>query len=183
MAGRDARMLWAASCLCFFGFLQSGEVVCPSEKGYDPERHVCLNDVKTDSHQSPSRLEVTLKGSKTDPFRQGCTVHIGATGMSICPVAAVLAYIAVRGKEPGPLFVWESGKFLTRAAFVDSLRDALSTAGLASSDHAGHSFRLGAATTAAQNGIQDAGRWESSAYQRYIRTPPETLQGVKSLTE
>lgn len=172
-------MLWAASCLCFFGFLPSEEVVCPSEKVYDPEWHLCWNDVRTDSHQSPSCLEVTLKGSKIDLFRQGCT---GATGMSICPVAAVLAYIAVSGKEPGPLFVWESGKFLTRVAFVNSLRDALSTAGLVSSDYAGHSFRMGAATTDNQQKLIAckmhslrplvAGKAPPI---RYIRTSPETL--------
>ena len=48
---------------------------------------------------------------------------------------------------------------------------------------AGHSFRIGAATTAAQCGIQNAliktlGRWESSAYTRYIRTAPEVLYKV-----
>ena len=162
-----------ASCLCFFEFLRSGEVVCPSETSYDPEWHLCLNNVRTDSHQSPFHLEVTLMGSKTDLFRQGCTAFIGAMVMSI-------NLVAVRGKESGPLFIRESGKFLIRATFVDSLRDVLSTAGLVSSDYAGHSFHIGAATTATQNGMQDAliktlGRWESSAYQRYIRTSPEIL--------
>lgn len=95
-------MLWVASCLCFFGFLRSGEVVCPSETSYDPEWHLYLNNVRADSHQPPSHLEVTLMSSKTDLFRQGCTTFIGAMVMSIC-------LVIVRGKESGPLFIKESG--------------------------------------------------------------------------
>jgi len=47
----------------------------------------------------------------------------------------------------------------------------------------GHSFRIGAVTMAAKVGVEDAtikmlGRWESSAYQRYIRTPRDQLASL-----
>jgi len=50
-------------------------------------------------------------------------------------------------------------------------------------DYVGHSFRIGAATMASEQGIQDSliqtlGRWKSSAYTRYIGTAPDTLRGV-----
>ncbi len=61
-----------------------------------------------------------------------------------------------------------------------AVREALRTAGVDPSRYAGHSFRIGVATTAAQQEIQDSlmkalGRWESAAYTVYIRTPRETL--------
>ena len=54
--------------------------------------------------------------------------------------------MALRGGEPGPLFKWKSGKYLTRAKFVTNLRTALSAAGYDERKFAGHSFRVGAAT-------------------------------------
>ena len=176
----DTKMLWAASCLCFFGFLRSGEVVCPIERTYDADSHLAIGDIKTDCHSAPSMLEVTIKASKTEPFRQGCTIYIGATRKAICPVAAMLNYIITRGKKPGPLFITKDGRFLTRDHFIASLRRALLEAGIDASKYAGHSFRIGAATTAARCGIQDSliktlGRWESAAYTRYVHTSPELL--------
>ena len=49
--------------------------------------------------------------------------------------------------------------------------------------YSSHSLRIGAATEAATVGlpnwlIQQAGRWKSSAYERYIRSPPNALLKV-----
>ena len=65
---------------------------------------------------------------------------------------------------------------------VSAVRVALEQAGVDATQYTGHSFRIGAATTAAAVGLQDSvvkllGRWESTAYQRYIQTPRDTLVG------
>ena len=185
---RDAKMLWAASYLCLFGFLRSGEIATPSPKEFDPAYHLGFKDVCVDDRRSPTFIQVQIKASKTDPFRQGVTIFIGRTENGLCPITAVLSYMVARGSEPGPLFKWVNGRFLMREAFVAAIRIALTKIGLASKDYAGHSFRIGATTTAAHQGIQDSliktlGRWESAAYTRYIRTAPSTLCKVaKSLT-
>ena len=54
--------------MCFrFGFLQSGEVVVPSDVVYDPVVHSSHGDVRTDSIKAPQYTEVAIKASKTDP--------------------------------------------------------------------------------------------------------------------
>ena len=182
----DAVMLWAVACFCFFGFLRLGEVVVPSDSLYDPEIHLSFEDVRVNSRSHPQWLEIRIKASKTDPFRQGVTVYVGATGRWLCPVAAGLAYMVQRSDRPGPLFLFKNGHALTRARFVTALRSALREAGVDVDSYSGHSFRIGAATTAAQYGLQDSliqtlGRWRSSAYTLYIRTPPSTLTAVSRM--
>ena len=176
----DTTMLWAAACLCFFGFLRSGEAVSPTESTFDPLVHLTVADVGIDSRVAPKRMEVRIKASKTDPFRKGVTLYLGRTYTDLCPVAAMLGYLGSRGCCPGPLFIFGDGKFLTRSSFTAAVRRALEAGGLPASSYAGHSFRIGAATTAAMAGLPESliktlGRWESSAYTVYIRTPPERL--------
>ena len=123
---------------------------------------------------------IKLKKSKTDPFRQGIDIFVGRTFGQLCPVAAILAYLAIRGPDTGSLFMFADGQFLMQDRFVTGVRGALTAAGLDCSQYAGHSFRIGAATTAAQKGIKDStikmlGRWQSSAYLLYIRTPRDQL--------
>ena len=57
-----------------------------------------------------------------------------------------------------------------KAWFVDQLRATLSAMGLL---YAGHSFRIGVATTVAMAGVEDAmiqtlGHWQSAAYVQYM---------------
>ena len=179
----DHIMLWAACCICFFGFMRAGEITVPSKTAYDPSVHLNYQDVSVDNILNPTILCLRLKASKTDPFRKGVDIILGRTRNNLCPIEALLAYLAVRGNVPGFLFRFRDGRLLTKSLFVSNVRDALSRAGFVSKDYAGHSFRIGAATTAAECGLNEytikmLGRWHSSAYQRYIRTPRENLAGI-----
>ncbi len=60
------------------------------------------------------------------------------------------------------------------------MREALEEAGVDPGRYNGHSFRIGAATTAAARGLEDStvrtlGRWKSLAYLEYIKIPREQL--------
>ena len=132
--------------------------------------------------RQPSFVRLTLKQSKTDPFRKGVDLYVGRTGSDLCPVAALLSYLHCRGSTAGPLFLFASGRPLTRKRFVELVRAALAQTDVDQRKYCGHSFRIGAATTAAANGIEDSviktlGRWESVAYLQYVRLPREQLTG------
>ena len=153
----DNVMLWAAACVGFFGFLRAGEFTSPSANAFNPEVHLGLSDIALDSHTSPTMVRLRIKQSKTDPFRLGVDVFLGSTGANICPVQAIIQYIAVRSPNPGPLFVTQEGSPpLTHAMLVTRLHTALQQAGIPSGQYSGHSFRIGAATTAAKNGMEDS---------------------------
>ena len=97
-----------------------------------------------------------------------------------------MTYVAIRGKEQGSLFMFKDKRLLTRDRFVARVREALSTAGVNATSYSGHSFRIGAATTARRKGlslekIQTLGRWKSSAYLLYIRLPREELSSVSKI--
>ncbi|XP_077094312.1 uncharacterized protein LOC143746387 [Siphateles boraxobius] len=74
-----------------------------------------------------------------------------------------------------PLFLDESKKPVTRFWFQKHLKSVLQQSGIPAKNFSSHSFRIGAATSAAQKGlsqqqIQALGRWSSDAFQSYIRT-------------
>ena len=129
---------------------------------------------------------VRIKVSKTDPFQKGVDIFLGKTASPICPVMAMVAYLAARGNPPGPLFLYEDGSPLSRPRLVAAVRSCLRAGGVREELYLGHSFRIGAATTAATKGIEDSmievlGRWQSSAYLRYVRIPRENLATVSSM--
>lgn len=179
------RLVWAACCTGFFGFLRVGEFLVPDGVPYEPSTHLSLADVAL--HQTPPtwHFSVRIKVSKTDQFREGAQAILGATGAELCPVTALLDYLNIRGNQPGPLFCTPGGDPLTRAAFVAKVQAALASAGLDSSKFNSHSFRIGAATSASQAGVQDSaikalGRWRSMAFQRYIRPSTSDIAALSS---
>ncbi len=176
----DNFMLWAACSLCFFGFFRSGEITSPSKSGFQPLRHLAWGDVSIDDHSSPTLLKVHLKISKCDQLGKGVDVFVGRTGTVLCPVTACLAFISQRGSTAGPFFRFKDGTPLTKSRFSTAIKQSLSQAGLDDSLYSGHSFRIGAPTSAAQAGIEDStikalGRWSSAAFLVYVRTPRHQL--------
>ena len=93
----DRRMIWAAMNMCFFSFLRSGEICTPSSTNFDPGAHLTIADISVDDRASPSKLFVRIKASKTDPFRAGVTVVLGATLQELCPITAILPFLTLRG--------------------------------------------------------------------------------------
>ncbi len=168
------------AALPFFGFLRCGEFTAPSPTSYNPNCHLPLSDVAIDNTPAHSLVQVTIKQSKTDPFREGVTVCLARTNKEFGPVLALLPYLALRGSRPGPLFILRDQSYLTRPRFASLLRNTLRQAGIDDTKYATHSFRSGAASTAAEAGIPDVhikmlGRWKSDAYQLYVKTPPIKL--------
>lgn len=183
MPGADGKMMWAAMCAAFFGFMRTGEFTV-TEPG-SMEKVVALADVAVDNREDPQWVNIHLRSSKMDQFGEGATISFARNHSELCPVAALLAYIAVRPTVAGPLFLCDNGSPLTKANFVQKLHQILTTAGIDPTYYKGHSFRIGAATSAAAAGIPDStiqklGRWSSNAFQSYIRTPPAELAKVAS---
>lgn len=115
-------MFWTAFTLGYFGFLRSAEFTVPSLASFLPEIHLSVADIAVDFELSPSCIRLRIKASKTDPFRQGCFVHIGLGKAPVCAVQALLSYLSVRGDSPGPLFLHKSGQPLSRATLTNWFR-------------------------------------------------------------
>ena len=167
----DHIMLWAAFTLAFFGFLRGSEFTCKSSS-FDPTVHLCLRDITfIPNIQSPNHMLVSIKRSKTDPFRKGCTLTIQGL-----PPLSVLWWLwdyllQCKPAATGPLFTFTNGKWLSRASLAKELRSALQCCGLPADHYFTHSFRIGAATTAAAACVPSwlikvLGRWSSDCYER-----------------
>ena len=174
----ERTVVWCIACIAFFGFFRLGEILPETPRAYHPSTSLSWGDVAVDSHKEPRMVQLFLKRSKCDQFGAGAKVVLGLTGEQLCPVSAILKYIESRGSRPGPFFLDTSHHTITKPWFISRVRCILSAIGLPHHLYAGHSFRIGAATTAALAGVEDSmiqslGRWNSAAFLQYIRTPKE----------
>lgn len=183
-SNHDSLMLWAAMSIAFFGFLRLGELTCNSK--FSKNIHLTYNNVTFFPNMSnPQHISVFIKASKTDPFRTGQYITVGRTNHPVCPVMAMKEFFSVRNPSPGPLFRYSTGRPLTKASLTAETRLLLSLAGFNCTDYAGHSYRIGAATTAASINlpswlIKVLGRWSSDCFERYVKVPNSVLSGVSA---
>ena len=170
----DCTMFTAAVLSAFFGLLRVSEYTSPTRATFDPNVHLTLNDVQINWIRKLVFLHI--KASKTDPFRLGVTLRLGATNNDLCPVHALLRYIVVRSFRCGPLFMFADNAYLTRAHITTLLQRSLPQ----SLNFNTHSFRKGGASALAAVGtppyvIQLMGRWRSDAYTRYVTFSDEFI--------
>ena len=168
-------MIWAAMVTAFFGLLRVSEYTCKSALSFQQDNTLCYSDVSYGFNS----MSISIKSSKTDPFRTGVNIRLAANFSVLCPVDALKKFLLVHPSKCGPFFTFNNGKFLTRkniSTFVKKYSGIV--ANLSS-----HSFRIGAATTLANMGhprwlIQSLGRWSSDCFRDYIRISDATIGSV-----
>lgn len=173
--GYDRFLFRAMFSIAFHGFLRIGEITIRSHSA--PHRALQLNECIVHASSPRRGVELTLTNFKGNTNRAPFSILIPPCAQpQYCPVAITSEYLSLRGNKPGTLFLDAAGRPITRAVFSSFLNKVIASAGYSTSHLKPHSFRIGAATTAAAQGISDdviqrLGRWRSNAYQRYIKIP------------
>lgn len=166
----EAALFHSAALVAFFGALRISELIARS-KSDSTRKALQRGDVAF----TEGTVSIRIRGSKTDQKQKGATIQLGRCSDSeLCPVTALGRYLELRGTEPGFLFCHEDGSPLTKYQFWAVTGQALARLGLQGVKFGTHSFRIGAASTAAAMGypitaIQKVGRWRSAAYRSYVR--------------
>lgn len=101
----------------------------------------------------------------------------------LCPVASIIAFCAIHPSAGSPFFIFKDRIPLLRERLVVAVRSALAAAAVNTALYSGHSFQVGTATTAARADLSEVtikilGHWELAAYERYVRTPRESLAAI-----
>jgi len=156
----DQRLVWTVCSLAFFGAFRGIELLCRSEKQFDPAFNLLAEDiVVVDDSQSGGRaLQLKIKSPKEDKKGRSIIVDIYQSRGDICPVAAYEKWQAMHPpSEPGlPAFRWSNGVPLTSRRLNEILKERL--AGYlegAESQYTSHSFRTGAASMMGVLGYTD----------------------------
>lgn len=166
----------------FYGFMRCGEFTCKSSR---ESNFIRVEDIYLLPDKSSFQLR--LRSSKTDPYGRGVVLKIFDNSV-LTPVLTMSKYLTARYSQgatnSSPLFVDDPSASaetpLRRHTFLSYLRETLTRIGVDCRAFNGHSFRIGAATSAAAAGIEDhviqtLGRWSSNCYIRYIHTDPSTI--------
>lgn len=178
----DRKLVWAVATVCFHGAFRLGELLCKSERVFDPQYVLLDRDMDIDTHyqveQSKGVLRLRLKSPKEDKMNRSLIVDVFGTGSNLCPVKALKSWLdtGVERDADRPLFCLSSGQPLTPRKFIQVVRSQLKGYLDDENTIAGHSFRIGLASMLASLGysetdIKAMGRWSSRAWLEYVKHP------------
>lgn len=167
----ESQLFKTAFCLAFFGFFRIGEITVSKQEYFN--KVLAIQDIVLDENKGT--LKINLRFSKTDQLGNGTIILLEKSGTNICPIQNMSLFLSIRPKIEGPLFCHINGKSLTRYQFATILKKSLACTNLNYQHYKTHSFRIGAASTAAKLGhsvetIKLAGRWSSNAYKVYVKS-------------
>jgi hypothetical protein len=178
----------AALTMGVYLLLRVGEMTSPKTREHDPDEHLNWEDVEIlPSIDKPKWMEVHIKASKTDCYREGVTLKMFANGDPSCPVAAGAAWLKIRVKSERkqPLFVLADGTYVTRDRLQRVMKAGVELAGYDRSHFTTHSMRKGGATSLAcanwpAETIMLLGRWSSDCYIRYLQMDDARRQKISA---
>ena len=161
----------AMCSMAFFAFLWIGEITIPSSNN-QPLQIDQLSHIYGESNHVAG-IKLTFQNFKHNYNRLPFSIELYRQTTS-CPVQLLLEYLALRGTQPGAIFVSHLGIPVSRDEFTTHLKRVFRHCGLDTSKYKSHSFRIGAASHVAENGYSDAqiralGRWKSNAFLKYLR--------------
>ena len=155
----ETTLMRSALTLAYHGLLRVSEYTSTA-----PAKQLTLERI----HLSANSTTVDLPFTKICQYGQGTKVTVARTSTFTCSVAALETYLRYRRMTPGVVFTHCTGHPLKAAEVNSLLRVALPGLGISS-----HSVRIGGATTASKRGVtgqtlRAAGRWKSTACQKYL---------------
>ena len=127
------------------------------------------------SHSGQATVPISAKDPavcvKGDQFGQGADIYTGKTNIKRCTVTVTVSYLVSHGHIPGPFFLVQGWKSLSKPWFVKEVKKGLALFGLNQRTFSGHtcSFCTGAAIALAQAAvpnsiIQTLGRWNTAVF-------------------
>lgn len=165
------RVLFQAMFLFAFNtFARVGEITMTGNN----QNNLLLSDVQLEQPSSGLVINVFFSRFKHNPNNARHKISFGHGPTKSSAAKALHDYLLLRGSNSGPLFVIPGNTPVPRPLFDRQLHRCLAFCKLDSTCYKGHSFRIGAASYAAEQGYSDAkicsmGRWHSSAFRKYIR--------------
>ena len=156
--------------LAFYGFLRIGEMTKTGNEVLD--KHVLqLSNV----HIKPDEKSVviTFNSYKHMSGNVPFSLTIKSDESQLSVVKLLAEYLQLRGYKNGALYLLPNSKPITRNLFNKYLEKVIKDCNF-NLKIKSHSFRIGAATTAIENGysneqVQIMGRWRSNAFKKYVR--------------